>query len=291
MVFGGSDPSCPDDVVQHFVGSVAVGKKSVERNTRLEQLRREQKRRERRRALLIYGTSGLVAVALLVGIIIYSVADSRSKNEARKVGYVAPASAAATAAGCTGTANDPFRGSTHVSTAVTYEASPPSSGNHNPDPLPDGIPFYNPNSGISVERAVHNLEHGFVIGWYDKSLPTDQVDKLRKLAADAGPRFIGVPWPRSTFVDNKHFVLTAWDRTQRCSTVSADVIKDFVTKHANPDAAGATWDSPTAPESGAAGGTLNVTADGPLVDPGAAASPIPGAGTMSLSPTTPAPAP
>ncbi|WP_235487393.1 DUF3105 domain-containing protein, partial [Frankia sp. AvcI1] len=148
-----------------------MGKKSAERNVRLEQLRREQKRAERRRALLIYGTSGFVVVLLLVGIIIYSVADTHSKNKTREVGYVAAASTAAAAAGCTGTVNDASQGSTHISTAVSYKASPPSSGSHNPDPLPDGIAFYNPASGIPVERAVHNLEHGFIVGWYDKSLP------------------------------------------------------------------------------------------------------------------------
>lgn len=271
-----------------------MGKKSAERNARLDQLRREQKRKERRRAVLTYGTTGVVAVALLLGIVLYAISENDAKNKTRKVGYLAKPSGAATAAGCTGTLNDASRGSSHVATTVNYDESPPTSGNHNPDPLPDGIPFYNPKSGISTERAVHNLEHGFVVGWYDASLPADQVDRLRTLAANAGPRFIGVPWTRGAFGDGKHFVLTAWDRTQRCTTVSADVIKDFVTKHANPDATGVTWDSPTAPESGAQGGTLDVTADGPLTGAtgGAAApQPTPGAGTMTASPTSPTPSP
>jgi hypothetical protein len=273
-----------------------VGKKSVQRNARLEELRREQKRKERRRSLIIYGTSGFVAVALILGIVLYTVADASAKDRTHKIGYVAGASAAATAAGCTGTVNDASQGSSHVTTTVNYKFSPPSSGSHNPDPLPDGIPFYNPASGIPVERAVHNLEHGFIVGWYDKDLPAAQVEKLRSLAANAGPRFIGVPWTRGAFPDGKHFVLTAWDRTQRCTTVSADVIKDFVAKHANPDPNGATWDSPTAPESGAQGGTLDVSADGPLTSTAqggssSTGSPAPGAGTMSVSPTTPTPAP
>ncbi|MCK9878002.1 DUF3105 domain-containing protein [Frankia sp. Ag45/Mut15] len=271
-----------------------MGKKSTERNARLEQLRREQKRKARQRALLIYGTTGVVVIALLVGIVIYSIADSNAKSKTHKVGYVAGGSSAAVAAGCTGTVNDASQGSSHVSTTVNYKVSPPSSGSHNPDPLPDGISFYNPASGIPTERAVHNLEHGFVVGWYDTSLPAAQVEKLRSLAKDAGPRFIGVPWTRGAFPDGKHFVLTGWDRTQRCTTVSADVIKQFVDKHANPSLDGATWDSPTAPESGAAGGTLDVSADGPLTAAaaGSAASgdaATSGAGTTTTAPTTPAP--
>jgi hypothetical protein len=243
-----------------------VGKKSVARNSRLEALRREQQRKERRRALVIYGTAGFVALALLAGIVIYSVVDNRSKAASHKVGYVAAPSSAATAANCTGTVNDASRGNTHVDSATTvnYDQAPPSSGHHDADPLPDAIHFYNPTSGIRIERAVHDLEHGFVVGWYDKKLPAAQVEELRKVAANAGDRFIAVPWTRSDFADNRHFVLTAWDRTQRCGTVSQDVVSDFVKNHVNPSAAGVTWDSPTASESGAAGGTLNVTADGPI---------------------------
>jgi len=259
-----------------------VGKKSAERNLRLEQLRREQRRKERRRALLIYGTTGFVALAVLAGIIVYSVVDNQAKNEQRKVGYVEAATPAAVAAGCTGIVNDASRGSEHVSATETvdFEVSPPSSGPHDADPLPDAIRFYNPDSGIRLERAVHNLEHGFVVAWYDTELPDDQVERLRTVAEDAGPRFIAVPWDREPFGEDKHFVLTAWNRTQRCETVSADVVKEFVDKWANPPIEGATWDSPTAPESGAAGGTLDVTADGPIVFDGGQ-TPTPGAGTMT----------
>lgn len=257
-----------------------MGKKSAARNARLDQLRREQRQKERRRALLIYGTSGFVAVALLAGVIVYSVFDNRSKNEQRSVGYVAAPSAAATAAGCTGIVNDATAGSKHVGATdtVDYAVAPPSSGNHEFDPLPDAYRFYNPDSGIRPERAVHNLEHGFVVGWYDAELPDDEIEKLRGTANDAGARFIGMPWTRDVFADDKHFVLTAWNRTQRCETVSADVVKEFVDTWADPPLEGVTWDSPTAPESGAAGGTLNVTPDGPIEG---ATGVSPGAGTMA----------
>lgn len=241
-----------------------MGKKSVERNVRLEKLRREQQRKERRRALLIYGTSGLVALVLLVGIILYIWLDNRGKGESRKVGYVAAPTAAATAASCTGVVNDAFGGNTHVQQPVDYPASPPSSGNHWVNPLPDTYRFYEPTSQVPVERAVHNLEHGFVVAWYDPDLPADQIQKLRDIPADFSDRYIAVPWTRGSFADGKHFVLTAWDRTQRCGTVSVDAIKEFVTTYSNPSPDGVTWDSPTAPESGAAGGANDITPDGPI---------------------------
>lgn len=243
-----------------------MAKKTAERNARLEALRREQKRKERRRAILIYGTAGTLAVVLLAVVLTLTITSNHKAAKTHKVGYVASASAAAKAANCTGVVNDAQVGQTHVTAneTVTYKQTPPSSGNHDGDPLPGSIRFYNPNSGIRIERAVHNLEHGFVIGWYDSKLPADQITQLKNIATAAGSRFIAVPWTRSVFADDRHFVLTAWDRTQRCGTVSSDAVFEFVKKYSNPDPAGATWNSPTAPESGASGGTLNVTEDGPI---------------------------
>ncbi|ADP84057.1 DUF3105 domain-containing protein [Pseudofrankia inefficax] len=243
-----------------------MAKKTAERNARLEALRREQARKERQRAFLIYGTAGALAVVVLAVVITLSVGSSRSKSASHKVGYVAAPTAAAQAASCVGVVNDRQVGQTHVTAdqTVNYPQSPPSSGNHDGDPLPDAIHFYTPTSGIRIERAVHNLEHGFVIGWYDSKLPTAQIAELQKVAGQAGSRFIAVPWTRSVFPDNRHFVLTAWDRTQRCGTVSQDAVFQFVQQYANPSLDGATWDSPTAPESGASGGTLNVTDSGPI---------------------------
>ncbi|WP_250285639.1 MULTISPECIES: DUF3105 domain-containing protein [unclassified Frankia] len=271
-----------------------MGKKSAERNARLEALRREQRRQERRRSWLIYGSAGVVLLAVLAGIIIYAVLDNRSKNETHKVGYVAAASKAAAAAGCTGVVNDAPRGNTHVAAneTVSYDAAPPSSGNHDADPLPDAYRFYERIPQLRIERAVHNLEHGFVIGWYDPKLADDQVTALRAAAENAGNRFIAVPWERGDFPGDKHFVLTAWDRTQRCATVSEAAIKEFVSTHANPNAAGATWDSPTAAESGAAGGTLNLspTIAGTVAALTAGAAPAPG-GAAPAPGTSAAPGP
>ncbi|ONH32250.1 DUF3105 domain-containing protein [Pseudofrankia asymbiotica] len=260
-----------------------MAKKTAERNARLEALRREQKRKERRRAILIYGTAGTLAVVLLAVVLILTISSNHKAAASHKVGYVAAPTAAATAANCTGVLNQAQQGQTHVkpNETVNYKQTPPSSGNHDGDPLPDAIRFYNPDSGIRIERAVHNMEHGFVIGWYDTKLPKDQITQLKNIAAAAGSKFIAVPWTRSDFADNRHFVLTAWDRTQRCGTVSSDAVFEFVKKYAVPGLEGATWDSPTAPESGASGGTLDVTENGPI-------SPLDGANTSipSGSPTT-----
>jgi hypothetical protein len=263
-----------------------VAKQTADRNSRarLEALRREQKRKETRRNLLVYGGAGVVALLLLAGVVTYALTSASGKSANHQVGYVAGPTAVAKAASCTGVRNDAQVGHTHVSPdkTVNYAAAPPSSGDHDADPLPDSVRFYTAASGIRIERAVHNLEHGFVVAWYDAGLPADQVTKLHSIAENSGNRFIAVPWSRSVFSGDQHFVLTAWDRTERCGTVSQGVITEFIHKYTDPGGAGVSWDSPTAPEFGAAGGTLNVTETGPIA--GATAA---GAGTMSTTaPTT-----
>lgn len=250
----------------------------TDRRARMEAMRREQQRRERRSSFLVYGVGSFVAVAVLLAAVVPSVLQARSRSEARKVGYVKAANSVAKTADCSGVRNDVQISRDHVTTTVDYtkllaakgEQIPPSSGPHDANPLPDAIHFYSRADKPKIERAVHNLEHGFIVAWYDSQLPQPEVTKLQGIAAQAGERFIAVPWDRGDFPDNRHFVLTAWDRTQRCGTVDADVVANFVKTYADPTN-GQDWKSPTAAESGGSGGTLDPT----------------GAGTTGTTPTTP----
>jgi hypothetical protein len=268
-----------------------VGKKSVqaERRNRLEKIRQEQRKKERRRSLLIYGGAGVAALGILAAAIIPPVLSNYRERKTHRVGYVHAATKAASAAGCTGVVNDRQVGRNHVSATqtVTYAASPPSSGNHDADPMPDAVHFYARADKPRLERAVHNLEHGFVVAWYDPDLPAAQVTKLKNYAAKASTRFIAVPWNRGTFPANRHFVLTAWDRTQRCTSVSPAAIDDFLKAWADPDIAGAKWNSPTAPESGAAGGTLTPATSTPTSTPTPTARSSAGTASPSTGSATP----
>lgn len=212
------------------------------RRARADELRRRQQRRERRRTAVTIGVAVLLGVGLVGGVAYARWAPTR-------IGYSTGASGAAQQAGCTGVRNDASAGSSHTPKAVKYATIPPSSGEHNGDPLPDLPQFYDRATvkrvPLLAERAVHGLEHGFVIGWYDPALPQVEVAKLQAIAP-ANARFIAVPWTAGTFPDGRHFVLTAWDRTQRCKTVSAQVVSSFTTTYAN---------SKSAPEPGGSGGS------------------------------------
>ncbi len=236
--------------------------KDRDRRARLEDLKRQQRAAERRKTMLTI-VSGLIVGAILIAIpVVTSTLQSGEKKRKAAVGYVSKPTAAAKAADCTGVRNDKASpGGQHTPDRVTYDTAPPSSGRHNDDPLPDSIHFYAQSEHPSIERAVHLLEHGFVVGWYDTKLPADQVAKLKAASDTAGERFVAVPWDRQDFGENRHFALTAWGRTERCATVSPKVISEFVAKYVNK----------TAPEGGAPGGKL------------------PGASPPATPPTSPAP--
>jgi hypothetical protein len=263
---------------------------AAERRARLEQVRREQRAKERRRTLLTVGGGGLLAVAILAIAIVPAVLDARAEARVQKVGYVRAATDPATEAGCTGVVNDRQVSRDHTDKPVTYQQRPPSSGPHSADPLPEVTRFYTRAQNPSEERAVHNLEHGFVLGWYDKELPADQVAALERYSRNASTRFIAIPWDREAFPDGKPFVLTAWDRTQRCEKVSPAVIDAFIERYADPSE-GQDWDSPTAPESGGSGGSLTAPTGAATPPPTGTATPRP-TGTATPRPTgtaTPSP--
>lgn len=126
-------------------------------------------------------------------------------------------------------------GGKHRTGVIEYADAPPHSGEHSPNTLRTIKRFYTPEDNPPVEQAVHDLEHGLVVAWYDASLPAADVAALKELAPDLG-RFVAVPWTRSTFDGDRHFVLTAWGVRQRCAAVSADHVRDFVKEYADTDA-------------------------------------------------------
>ncbi|HVF75273.1 MAG TPA: DUF3105 domain-containing protein [Acidimicrobiales bacterium] len=129
------------------------------------------------------------------------------------------------------------QGPPHRTGTLDWPVVPPDSGEHHAQTLRITPRFYERDVDPPPERAVHDLEHGIVVAWYDRELPGDEVEVLRQVA-DAVPtnRFVVVPWNRAAFADGRHVVLTAWGHTQRCRRVSGQVFADFVRTYADKDA-------------------------------------------------------
>jgi len=218
-----------------------------DRRARLEELRRQQKAAERRKNFLFVGSAIAVALILIGAAVIPAFLHDQANKKKQKTGYQASPSKAEVAAGCDGVHNDPISpAALHVTTPIDYSKEkygdtrggtppiPPSNGRHNPVSLGDTNRFYPLSQSPRPERAVHNLEHGYVVAWYDSKLPADQVAHLQALASAGNlSRLLVVGWTEGDLPANKHIVLTSWGRTDRCTKVSDDVINSFYKAHLN----------------------------------------------------------
>jgi len=231
----------------------------ADRKRVLEDLKRQQRAKERRKTIMTVGIASLLSLGLIAAVVVPAVLKDRRNANAKKAAAqeakkpLADFGGKLAAADCAEEKSDnPIPpASQHVpeGQTVDYPVAPPDGGEHTAGvTLHIAEGFYTRASQPAPEHAVHSLEHGVVIGWYDKALSSDEVTVLQKIGAAAvnkNQRFIAVPWERTDFADNKHFVLTSWGHTQRCGKVSGEAVAAFVTKHA---------DSADAPEHGASVG-------------------------------------
>ncbi|MBV9291292.1 MAG: DUF3105 domain-containing protein [Frankiales bacterium] len=221
-----------------------------DRRQRLEELRKQQRAAERRKNFIFAGTATLIAIGLIAAAVIptwlHDRAQAQKRRQAaeriRKVMQLSP-TAAERAAGCLGVHQDPLSpAAQHVTTPIDYAKQrygdtaggtaplPPSGGEHNPVSLGDKTHFYPLADMTRPERVVHNLEHGYVVAWYDAKTSAKDVSALQALTATL-PRFLVVGWSQGDLPAGKHVVLTSWGRTDRCATASPNVIRSFYSAH------------------------------------------------------------
>ena len=165
-----------------------------------------------------------------------------------------------TAAECGSVHREPTDGAgAHVPDA-TYDASPPSFGDHAPRWEVRAASFYDVEDRPEVPVLVHNLEHGYNVLWYDQTIVDDD-DALRRVkeianryatldrSATPATAFIAVPWTAAdgaSFPDGMHYAFTHWyadpsDRTRSradeegltmyCSDISAEIVEDWMSDH------------------------------------------------------------
>jgi hypothetical protein len=135
-----------------------------------------------------------------------------------------------------------------------YPQEPATSGPHDPSPLPDtpkvlaqSVSDAAVGGALPEGRAVHNLEHAFVIVYYradgPDALPTGVVDRLAALVR-AEDRVLMAP--HADLPDGTSLALTAWNKLWSCpatvtSTQAASVARGFI------DAYRGTTNAPEAP--------------------------------------------
>ncbi len=138
-----------------------------------EQRKRERLEREaaaaaeakRKRMLQIVG-GVVVAAAVVVGLVLALAGGGEDDRPADSA-----VASAARAAGCT-YKRFPEEGNAHVAeprTKANYKTNPPTSGDHNPTPAPDGE--YQSGNEPALENWVHTLEHGRILLQYKPGIP------------------------------------------------------------------------------------------------------------------------
>jgi hypothetical protein len=208
------------------------------RKEQKEQLRAERERREqeaaageRRKRMVGMGVAGVLALALIAGLIVLVSASGGGGGKTDRAAtpkgseFVnapipgAKASnldAAAKAAGCK-VQTFPSEGRNHVSGHVDYKTNPPNSGNHYEFPAEDGP--YAPDSAPSMESLVHALEHGRVIFWYQPKASAQLKGQLKSLYDEdtyhtiVAPNTRDMPYPVAA---------SAWTRTIVCPKVTPE---------------------------------------------------------------------
>jgi hypothetical protein len=135
----------------------------------------------------------------------------------------------------------PDEGATHVpqSTFPTYQSVPATSGPH--WNLGDGIaPLYWGvyTSPVAEPAAVHNLEHGGIVIWYQKTATAEDIEKLTQFTEQAqntpNYKVLLSPWDGNDF--GHPIAVTAWDWLLYLDSADIDQIRAFQDAHPSTDA-------------------------------------------------------
>lgn len=138
----------------------------------------------------------------------------------------------------------------------TYPSVPPVSGPHVPpgQQLASGVYETPPD----VWGAIHSLEHGAVVIWYDPSAPATDINEIKDFFEQPSERdhVIVAPYDypdqgEQGALPDGQMALTAWHHVEYCDQLSLDAAKAFIDDYraATPAPPGYKGD---APEQGAA---------------------------------------
>ncbi len=115
-----------------------------------------------------------------------------------------------------------------------YNSDPPTSGRHYAEELEAG--FYETNDyQFPAGYLVHNLEHGYVIFWYncnllDEAACSELKSRIRSVMDDlGGVKLIAYPWPSI----DVPLVMTSWGRLQKFASFDDGQAKAFYRANLN----------------------------------------------------------
>jgi hypothetical protein len=188
-------------------------------NKKLREARRAKKQKKKFKSTII-GSAIIVVVLSLVAFFVY---DSARPSEGESIPIIENAGA-------------------HVSEGTDpgpFNSDPPTSGRHYGQPLNPG--FYEEDDSETQLAypegyLLHNLEHGYVIFWYNCEALDDGEDcgDLKEQIKAVINRFLSVkliafPWPSS----DVPVVMTTWGQMLRFDQFDERMARDFVQANRN----------------------------------------------------------
>lgn len=166
----------------------------------------------------------------------------------------------------------------HTTGTISYEDSPPVSGQHAPNNAPCGVH----GDPIPNELMVHNLEHGAIGLLYQPTLELEQIRQLEATVAEYEHSVFSMPYQGAM---ESPIVISAWGHTMELQEVEEDSIEEFIEEfRRGGDAPEATIDPPCEhqdpepfqpAEEGAEGASDEVELPEATASPDAEASPSP----------------
>ena len=188
-----------------------------------ERKHEERKKAHRRRNLIT------TAVALLVaGGVVAAIAAQKSAKEAELKNY----GVAENQANCGDVEEQEIQAPDHIEVGSAHEpylTNPPTSGPHYNSaglgPVRPG--FYEDPNEAPPEGVVHNLEHGFIVIYYNPEAPAEVIADIELAVEDVPLATVAAPF--AGLEGDTNFVLTAWGTSQSCEQVSQAVIDEFRT--------------------------------------------------------------
>lgn len=209
-----------------------------DRRAKVAEMKKAQAQAERRKTMLFVVIAAVVGLGLIAAAAVPAYLNAR--NDPANKAFTAIGVPAAEAA-CDGPTNDEAGGAgAHIGpgtdqpdkTRVDYSTVPPSSGEHYSEWVLDRR-WFAPDDQPVMEQLVHNLEHGYVVIWYDDTIRDQQLTDLEglreRLAGERAGKVIAAPWDTSygELPEGKHVAMSVWGHRQLCGQVSGEVVSAF----------------------------------------------------------------
>lgn len=215
----------------------------AELSKRERQKARRQQRLEAERAAAAKAQRRRIGGFVLVGVLIAGavgffvqqrLAERRAEQE-----LIAAAQENLEELGCTADEEMPNLGAGHFEGMQELPANPPqalydhlptTSGRHIAQVVVTGV--Y--DEYVDERLTTHNLEHGYVVMWYDEEADPEQVEELKEFAReriDGDDEEIIVAPYNQPLDEDANFAFVAWDRRQLCEQFDPGIALNFINEH------------------------------------------------------------